>query len=271
MKNISILIILIVALNSVSCKEESFYANIEEISVINEMNCWDSYEKLLLEVEHNKKESRKTAIEKEIQEVREQDMTVGERYAYMDTWMPYLEESEKKGKESLYNNIDIINLIRNDSLLKPLEESRKMLSESLEPFKSKVPFFYGDLIYIGERTTDYKYYYQGNWGFSYQDNSNSFLRLSQFAYNNIYCTEIPKFYSSLGDILKDKYSLLENSDVEEKDILTLHEILVSIDSIDKKLWLVKEYKNTKLRIDETQKDWQLNDKHKQRVDSLFRN
>lgn len=141
MKNlILVFIVFITTLSFFSCESKSFHANAEEIAIINEMSCWDSYEKLLLEVEHDQKENQKTAIEKEIQKEREKNMTLGERYAYMDAWMPYISESEKKGRESLYNNIEFLNIIRNDSLFEELREERKMLAKSLEPFKEKVLF-----------------------------------------------------------------------------------------------------------------------------------
>lgn len=267
MKNILILITLIITSICTSCKNNSLQADADEILVINEMNCWDSYDKLLLEVEYNQKESRKTAIEKEIQEERERNMTIGEAYAYMDAWMPYIREAEEKGRGSLYNNIEVINLIRNDSLLEQLQKERKILAESLEPFKNKVPFFAKDLMHICKYEINYKYYYKGDWGFIYQK---SYI-FPQFDYNSFISNETPTFYSSLNDLLKDKYSMLENSNIEEGNILELKNILISLEAIDRKLWLAIEYNNTKLRMKEWQQHWQQINEHTQRVDSIFRN
>ena len=84
-------------------------------------------------------------------------------------------------------------------------------------------------------------------------------------------TGIPIFYSSLIDLLKDKYSMLENSNIEEGNVLELKNILMSLEEIDRKLWLAIEYNNTKSKMKEGQQYWQQINEHAKRVDSLFNN
>lgn len=121
---------------------------------------------------------------------------------------------------------------------------------------------------ICEYEIKYKYYYKGDWGFSYQERD---FMGPLFDYLGFISDETPTFYTNLSDVLKNKYSRLENSNVEEKHISELNKILKSLSDIDKILWLAIEYTNVKQRVDEHKKSWELESSHRQRVDSLFRN
>lgn len=164
-------------------------------------------------------------------------------------------DAQNKGQVLLLNDSIILDIINNDSLYTFLKEERNTIADSLIQYKSKVPFFKKQIEKISNSIVEYNYYSNNSWG------------IYEMPFKEDVLFTLEKFYLNYSELLKEGYSLPENGDVSEIDILSVNKILNSLEELDRQLWVVKHFNVTK---DKIQKE-DLEHKRKQQVDSLFNN
>lgn len=237
MKNLFLFIFLALISCENSKKSDHYYANEVESNIINKMTCWTNYESenIMYKIVYtDDKEEKDKLFEKKFN---------------LD------ELASNIGKENLKNDTIFINLIRNDSLLNEVKRQRKDLVDKILPFKKKVPFFEEYINIISEDIVEYEYLYHDEFGIiEYPPKKVDELSLP-----------IKTFYKNYTEVLKENYKLIENSKIKEENIISLNELLKSLEEIDRKLWCVKYYFESKQNI-ETEEFENLRNK---KVDSLL--
>lgn len=232
----------LLSLLSISCNQSrnsaKTYANAYEKNIIDEMYCWSSYEAeiILSRIVYTEDEEEKDRLFDQVSELEN--------------------KANESGREILKNDTICINLIRNDSLRRVLEKERKTLADNLFSFKKKVPFFSEFIDIITRNIVQYKYISSGDFGIS--------------EYPPVKSDDIifrrQTFYKNYTELLKEYYQLAENAKFKEDHIVNLNKILVSLEKIDRKLWLVNSFFEAKKEseIKKLEKD------RKAKVDSLLK-
>jgi hypothetical protein len=172
-----------------------------------------------------------------------------------DKWSKEQSVAREKGIKKMYNDTLFIDITRSDSLYNSFLTERNNVAENILHYKDKVPFFSKFIDKIANNVIEYKYYgyYGEKWGIY----EKTFKKDRLFTPND--------FYESFVDLLKEGYSSSENSFVNENDVLSLHTLLRTIEELDKKLWAVKYFKESKKELEERD----LEKKRQKQIDSLL--
>jgi hypothetical protein len=229
---IILLTIVVAVFTSCLNNETKTISSIEEKSIIENMDCWDSYEAsriatlLLFEKDEKKKES------------------------ISDDIVEAMKRAKNAGMQSLYNDTLFISAIRSDSLYKSKLEERKSLAKSLYSLKNSLPLFKGEMLLICKDVVKYNSY-------------NSSFGISREGYNkedfNMFGSK--NFYGSTVDLFKEAYTKDINSKITDDQIVELKRLLAGIENIDKHIWAIPYFFQTKNKVEsETLKKRQEQDK-----------
>jgi hypothetical protein len=216
----SIILIFIFFLFLLSCTEKrqgAIYANNDEVTIINNMDCWSSTwaEGLVVTIALNPNKSNDRKWKK---------------------WHKLKDEVRLKGRESLYNDTLFIDIVRSDTLFKHMLAQRQIFSNKIKSYTIKIPFFKKEINEISEDIVEYKYNSSNKWGLYLYDLNKTFLPHE-------------KFYSNYSEYLKDGYSLIENANVKESDIVEFNELLKEIEVLDRRLWMLKYFESAKIEVE----------------------
>lgn len=224
------------------------YANDEEKQIIDKMDCWDSEKgqrafDLYLSIREDKEKNEK-----------QRAALLKLKAEYQQEWHQCLDEANAEGRTSLRNDTACIDIIRNDSLYQALLTQRKNLTDSLPEYAKKIAFFKTYLNKIQNNIVEYNYCYD------------SFFKDDVASWGIEVYNGASIFYKNYSELLKAKYSLLENADIPMQDIVALNRLLMSIEKLDRKLWPVKYYREVQAKIEENA----LKSRREQQIDSLFK-
>lgn len=224
MKTNSLIILLItIVVTFTSClntetKRETISTS-EEKSIINKMDCWESYQA-----------STSMALVFEKDEDKKKDIS--------DNLLKLGEEAKEMGAQSLYNDTLFIFSIRNDSIYKSKLKERKLLSKSLYSLRNCLPLFKNELLLICKGVVNYNCL-------------DSCFGIIREGYNkdDLSLFSKDKFYSSTTNLFKEAYKKDTNSKITDEQIVKIKDLLVAIENIDKHIWSVPSFFQTKNKIE----------------------
>jgi|GEM_PF-4122275 len=188
-------------------------ASEDEMKIINEMTCWESYinEIVILQITHADSEKEKDKLWKE--------------------WHSNLKEATKKGQLTIANDSIFISCIRDQANYKSLLNKRKLLAKSLLTYKYKLPKFDKFINKIMDGVIEYNYNGIGGFGVYEREIQQKYA---------IYIGH-DTFYKDYSGLLKEAYIENTSSTIKDEFIVSLNKLLSEIEEIDRHIWPVPYY------------------------------
>lgn len=227
-----------VGCNSLKDEKQAIFANENEMNVINIMNCWNSV----------------TGESLRNSSVFENDEK--KRSKLFDKSFKYDDKAEFFGRKALFEDSVFLSCVRSDSTYKSLLKDRSSIAKSLMKFRKSIPIFSEEIEKIRDQIIEYKYF-DGNELGIYTDSYNK----ESYIFNQ-------KFYISLSDLFKEAYIQDSTSNITDKEIVKIDSLLKRIDAIDKHVWAVPYYFESKQKFDEDNAKLEIEKAKQRKVDSL---
>lgn len=240
-KNILLLLVISISLSCISCDHMSIgntLATEREKQIVDQMGCWSS---AIREFTINDLFSGSDKTQKEIDDLN-------------DEWLEYSTRDNANGRKSLLNDTIFLSAVRSDSLYQTLYNQRMSIAKPLVEYRAKLPEFAAILENISDNVIEYRYFESGSFGLCETSIEDERLKNYKFHFNNY------------NELLKEAYFKNTTNSLSEEELFAINDLLKEVEKIDRHIWCVPYYKETKAGLVARELEKEKN----RRIDSLIK-